>query len=165
MMPVNPAIVDMKQFWQAIGQRATGSTIVTARSASGPAGLLGLSATHLCADPPTMMVSVDKRTSALPTILEARHFAINYLSSAQRELADIFGGKSDLKGSDRFGTISWSSLSTGAPTLADAVGVIDCELVETIERYNVVIVLGRVVATSSNPGAAPLVHFRGGYLS
>jgi len=165
MMPVNPAIVDMKQFWQAIGQRATGSTIVTARSASGPAGLLGLSATHLCADPPTMMVSVDKRTSALPTILEARHFAINYLSSAQRELAEIFGGKSDLKGSDRFGTVSWSSLSTGAPTLADAVGVIDCELVETIERYNVAIVLGRVVATSSNPGAAPLVHFRGGYLS
>jgi flavin reductase (DIM6/NTAB) family NADH-FMN oxidoreductase RutF len=42
---------------------------------------------------------------------------------------------------------------------------IDCELVETIERYNVIIILGRVVATSSNPDAAPLVHFRGGYMS
>jgi flavin reductase (DIM6/NTAB) family NADH-FMN oxidoreductase RutF len=164
VMPANPATIDMKQFWQAIGQRATGSTVVTARSSTGPSGLLGLSATHLCADPPTMMVSVDKRTSALPTILEARHFAINYLSSAQRELAEIFGGKSDLKGGDRFKTALWSSLATGAPTLADAVGVIDCELVETIERYNVVIVLGRVVATSNNPDAAPLVHFRGGYL-
>jgi flavin reductase (DIM6/NTAB) family NADH-FMN oxidoreductase RutF len=55
-------------------------------------------------------------------------------------------------------------LATGAPTLADAVGVIDCELIETIERYDVVIILGRVVATSSNPAAVPLVHFRGGYL-
>lgn len=163
-MPDTPVTIDMKQFWQAIGQRATGSTIVTARSQDGPAGLLGLSATHLCADPPTMMVSVDKRTSALPAILAARHFAINYLSSAQRELADIFGGKSDLKGADRFATTGWNRLATGAPTLSDAVGVIDCELVETIERYNVVIVLGRVVATSSNPGAVPLVHFRGGYL-
>ena len=163
-MPDKPATIDMKQFWQAIGQRATGSTVVTARSESGPAGLLGLSATHLCADPPTMMVSVDKRTSALPVILEARHFAINYLSSAQRELADIFGGKSDLKGADRFTAAGWGSLATGAPTLSDAVGVIDCELVETIERYGVVIVLGRVIAVSSNPGAAPLVHFRGGYL-
>jgi flavin reductase (DIM6/NTAB) family NADH-FMN oxidoreductase RutF len=160
----NSAMIDVKQFWQAIGQRATGSTIVTARSETGPAGLLGLSATHLCADPPTMMVSVDKRTSALPTILQARHFALNYLSSAQRELADIFGGKSDLKGADRFATTSWSSLVTGAPTLTDAAGVIDCELVETIERYNVVIILGRVVATASNPGAPPLVHFRGGYM-
>src|SRR6202020_1110848 len=86
----NSAMIDVKQFWQAIGQRATGSTIVTARSETGPAGLLGLSATHLCADPPTMMVSVDKRTSALPAILHARHFALNYLSSAQRELAVIF---------------------------------------------------------------------------
>jgi flavin reductase (DIM6/NTAB) family NADH-FMN oxidoreductase RutF len=164
MMPDKPATIDMKQFWQAVGQRAIGSTVVTARSESGPAGLLGLSATHLCADPPTMMVSVDKRTSALPVILESRHFAINYLSAAQREFADIFGGKSDLKGADRFTTADWGSLTTGAPTLSDAVGVIDCELVETIERYGVVIVLGRVVAISSNPSAIPLVHFRGGYL-
>jgi flavin reductase (DIM6/NTAB) family NADH-FMN oxidoreductase RutF len=163
-MPDLPATIDIKQFWQAIGQRATGSTIVTARFEAEPAGLLGLSATHLCADPPTMMVSVDKKTSALPTILRARHFAINYLSSAQRELADIFGGKSDVKGAARFSTAAWTSLVTGAPTLPEAVGIIDCELVETIERYNVVIVLGRVVATSNNPAAAPLVHFRGGYL-
>lgn len=165
MMSEKPATIDMKQFWQAIGQRATGSTIVTARSGDGPAGLLGLSATHLCADPPTMMVSVDKKTSALPTILEAGHFAINYLSSEQRQLADIFGGKSELKGADRFTAGSWRRLATGAPTLADAVGVIDCELVETIERYNVVIVLGRVIATANNPNAAPLLHFRGDYLS
>jgi hypothetical protein len=121
IMPDTPGTIDGKQFWQAIGQRATGSTIVTARSESGPAGLLGLSATHLCADPPTMLVSVDKRTSALATILEARHFAINYLPSGQKALADIFGGKSDLKGADRFGTASWIKLATGAPVLADAV--------------------------------------------
>jgi flavin reductase (DIM6/NTAB) family NADH-FMN oxidoreductase RutF len=164
MMSDPSAAIDMKTFWQAIGQRATGSTIVTARSDSGPAGLLGLSATHLCADPPTMMASVDRKTSALPVILEARHFAINYVSAAQRELADVFGGKSDLKGADRFTTASWGSLVTGAPVLEGAVGAIDCELVETIERYNVVIVLGRVVATAGNPNASPLVHFRGGFL-
>jgi flavin reductase (DIM6/NTAB) family NADH-FMN oxidoreductase RutF len=165
VMPEKPGIIDGKQFWQAIGQRATGSTIVTARSGSGPAGLLGLSATHLCADPPTMLVSVDKRTSALATILEARHFALNYLPSAQRALAEIFGGKSDLKGADRFGTASWITLATGAPVLQDAVGAIDCELIETIERYNVVILLGRVVAIAGDPQAVPLVHFRGGFLS
>ena len=135
-MPDKPGTVDVKQFWQAIGQRATGSTIVTARSASGPAGLLGLSATHLCADPPTMLVSVDKRTSALPTILDARHFAINYLSSERRALADVFGGKSDLKGADRFATASWTTLATGAPILLGAVGAIDCELFEAIETFS-----------------------------
>ena len=156
--------VDAKRFWQAIGQRATGSTIVTARSGAGPAGLLGLSATHLSADPPTMMVSVDKRTSALATIIEARHFAINYLPKSAAALADIFGGKSDLKGAARFDVDAWTTLGTGAPVLESAVGVIDCELVETIERFSTVLVIGRVVATKHNSDAIPLIHFRGGYL-
>jgi flavin reductase (DIM6/NTAB) family NADH-FMN oxidoreductase RutF len=156
--------MDAKQFWQAIGQRAIGSTVVTARGSDGPAGLLGLSATHVIADPPTMLVSVDKRTSALNAILDARHFAINYLPDGAAELADAFGGKTSAKGVDRFDAKSWTTLVTGAPILQGAVGAIDCELVDTIERDGVVIILGRVVATSSDPDARPLIHFRGGFL-
>jgi flavin reductase (DIM6/NTAB) family NADH-FMN oxidoreductase RutF len=55
-------------------------------------------------------------------------------------------------------------LVTGAPILEGAVGAIDCELIETVERYNVDILLGRVVALSNDPRAVPLVHFRGGFL-
>jgi hypothetical protein len=43
--------IDPRTFWGAIGKPATGSTIVTAQSAAGPAGFLGLSATHLTTDP------------------------------------------------------------------------------------------------------------------
>ena len=109
-----------------------------------------------------MMVSIDKRTSALATILAAKHFAINYVPKSAAELADVFGGKGDLKGADRFGTAAWKALATGAPVLESAVGVIDCDLVETIERYGTVIVLGRVVAAEFDPDAIPLIHFRGG---
>jgi flavin reductase (DIM6/NTAB) family NADH-FMN oxidoreductase RutF len=111
-----------------------------------------------------MMVSVDKRTSALPTIRNAGHFAINYLPTGHLALVDIFGGKSDLKGVNRFGAAPWTTLATGAPILEGAVGAIDCELFETLERFNVEILLGRVVAVSTDPSALPLVHFRGGFL-
>ena len=157
--------VDAKQFWQAVGQRAVGSTIVTARSPGGPAGLLGLSATHLCADPPTMLVSVDKRTSALATILEARHFALNYLGRDAADLADIFAGKTVLKGAGRFDAALWTALVTGAPILIRAAGALDCALTEAIERHGVMVLLGRAVASRSDPQIMPLVHFRGGYLS
>jgi flavin reductase (DIM6/NTAB) family NADH-FMN oxidoreductase RutF len=156
--------MDAKQFWQAISQRATGSTVVTARAGDGPAGLLGLSATHVCADPPTMLVSVDKRTSALRTILEAQHFAINYLPDSASNVADAFAGKTSVKGADRFDAESWTTLATGAPVFRGAVGAIDCELIETIERHGVVIIFGKVIAASNNPEAQPLVHFRGGFL-
>jgi flavin reductase (DIM6/NTAB) family NADH-FMN oxidoreductase RutF len=156
--------MDAKQFWQAISQRAIGSTVVTAHGSGGPAGLLGLSATHVCADPPTMLVSVDKRTSALNTILEARHFAINYLPDDAAALSEAFAGKTSAKGPDRFGSRRWNKLVTGAPILQGAVGAIDCELLETIERYGVVIILGRVVAACNMIEAVPLIHFRGGFV-
>jgi len=157
--------IDVKTFWQAVGQRATGATIVTALGSDGPAGLLGLSATHVTADPPTMLVSIDRRTSALASVLEARHFAISYLPRGAEAVVDHFSGKSPLKGADRFEPGRWTQLATGAPVFKDAIGAFDCTLEEVIERHGVSIVLGRVVALHSNPAGAPLVYFRGGYLA
>ena len=97
-----PKIIDPKTFWRLIGERATGATVVTARGADGPAGFLGLSAAHVCADPPTMLVSIDAKTSALAAVLHGKHFAINYLRARRPGLADLFGGKTAVKGADRF---------------------------------------------------------------
>ncbi len=156
--------IDAKGFWGAVGQRAMGVSVVTASGADGPAGFLGLSTAHVCADPPTMLVSIDKRTSALAAVLGSRHFAINYLAHGQQEIAEIFGGKSSLKGADRFGTGSWGVLSSGAPVLQDAAGAIDCVLEEGIERFGVVIAIGRVVDFSVST-RDPLIFFRGRYIS
>src|SRR6188508_3256125 len=79
-----PKAIDAKMFWRALGERAVGATIVTAQGADGPAGFLGLSATHICADPPSMLVSIDNKTAALGAVLHARHFAINYLGRDAR---------------------------------------------------------------------------------
>ena len=156
--------IDAKTFWRAIGQRAIGSTVVTACSAEGPAGFLGLSATHVSADPPLMLVSIDKRTSALATVLAARHFAINYLPRDAGSIAEVFGGKGPQKGAERFEPGRWGRLTTGAPVLLDAVGALDCALEDVIERAGVAIVIGRVVDVLDGTRNDPLIHFRGGYL-
>jgi len=164
--PAQPAdtIIDPRAFWRAVGNRATGSTVVTARSDDGPAGFLGLSATHVCADPPLMLVTIDKRTTALQTILAVRHFALNFLPREAAAIADMFGGKGPQKGGARFETGRWGTLKTGAPILLGAVGAIDCRLEEAIERHGVVIAIGRVVEVRDGTAGAPLIHFRGGYL-
>ena len=66
--------IDAKSFWRTLGERAIGVTIVTAQGVDGPAGFLGLSASHVCADPPTMLVSIDDKTSALGAVLESRPY-------------------------------------------------------------------------------------------
>ena len=157
-------MIDVKSFWQALGQRAIGVTVVTAEDRDGPRGFLGLSATHLCASPPTMMVSIDKRTSALATIIGAGHFALNFLAEGHISVAETFGGKGELKGAARFRPGDWGRLQTGAPIFLEAVGAMDCLLEETIERHSVVIALGRVVAQRIEPSHKPLILFRGKYL-
>ena len=155
--------IDAKTFWKALGCRAIGVAIVTAKGTDGPAGFLALSATHLTASPPMMMVSIGLTTSALAAVRHGNHFAINYVPKGSDALVKEFGGGGSLKGADRFLAGAWTELKTGAPTLVDSVGVIDCQLDEMIERHNTVIALGRVVAYTSSM-KAPLVSFRGGYL-
>ena len=155
--------IDAKTFWRALGCRAIGAAIVTAKGADGPAGFLALSATHLTASPPIMMVSIGLTTSALAAVRHGNHFAINYVAKGGEDLVKEFGGGGSLKGADRFKAGDWSTLKTGAPTLVDAVGVIDCRLDEMIERYGTVIALGQVVGYSAST-KDPLISFRGGYL-
>ena len=80
--------IDAKTFWRALGARSTGVVVATARGPDGPAGFLALSATHVTADPPTMLVSIDKRTAALDAVLHGKHFALNFLPAGDRALAD-----------------------------------------------------------------------------
>jgi flavin reductase (DIM6/NTAB) family NADH-FMN oxidoreductase RutF len=156
--------IDAKTFWRALGSRAIGVAIVTAKGANGPAGFLALSATHLTADPPTMLVSIGQKTSALPAIVEAKHFAINYIARDREDLAKEFGGQGNLKGADRFAAADWTTLSTGAPVLKGAVGVLDCELEEAIERHATVIAIGRIAAFAQTADVQPLISFAGRYI-
>src|ERR1700744_2279901 len=87
------ADIDAKAFWTALGQRATGMTVVTADSDDGPTGFLGLSAAHVTASPPTMLVSVDHKTTALAGIVSRRHFAVNFLPASGTRIADAFRGR------------------------------------------------------------------------
>lgn len=161
----SPKSIDAKTFWRTLGERAIGATIVTAQDADGPAGFLGLSATHVCADPPTMLVSIDRKTSALTAVLHARHFAINYLGRDAQTVADAFAGKTDAKGAARFEPGRWGVLTTGAPVFNDALGVLDCVLEKTVEHFATTIAIGRVVDLLARGSGDPLIYFRGGFLN
>jgi flavin reductase (DIM6/NTAB) family NADH-FMN oxidoreductase RutF len=154
--------IDAKTFWRALGARATGVVVATARGADGPAGFLALSATHLTAEPPTMLVTIDKRTSALAAVVHAKHFALNFLPSSDQALAAMFGGRTEIHGAARFASDRWGVLTTGAPVLNEAVGAIDCVLEETIDRFSVTIAIGRMVDCVMREGE-PLIFFRGAY--
>lgn len=149
------------EFWKAIGVRSVGVAVVTTASPEGPVGFLALSVTHLCAAPPTMMVSLDAKTSAGAALIENGSFCINYLSKDQKPLAGRFFDKSAPKGAARFEGYDFAPLVTGAPGLVGALGVLDCALEEVITRHDTHIVLGRLIEARQDYGLAPLISFAG----
>jgi flavin reductase (DIM6/NTAB) family NADH-FMN oxidoreductase RutF len=156
-----PVTIDQGTFWRTLGTRVTGMTIVTAAGDDGPVGFLGLSAAHVTADPATMLVSIDRKTSALASVLARGHFAINFLDAAAGHVAAAFGGKSGLQNADRFVDGEWTTLMTGAPVYYQALGVFDCSVETVVQHGNISIVIGRVVAAAARADGEPLVFFRG----
>lgn len=145
-------------FWQVLGERAVGATIVTTRGAEGrPNGFLGLSAAHVSANPPTMLVSIDRKTSARADVLRSGCFALNFLPASEAELAMMFGKS----GPKTFVEDAWQSFATGAPVLRTALGVFDCEVSQVIDEGDTSIVTGKVVGACSAGEGDPLIFFRG----
>lgn len=153
--------INGKVFWTTLGQRPIGMTVVTADSDEGPTGFLGLSAAHVTASPPTMLVSVDHKTSALSGILSRRHFAVNFLPSDATAIADAFSGKAGLSGAARFAANEWRVLSTGAPIYCNALGAFDCIVEDVFPRGDVSIIIGKVAAAAYRADGEPLLFFRG----
>jgi len=153
--------IDPKAFWGAIGCRAVGAAIVTVAGPEGPSGFLALSATHLTASPPTVTVSLDAKTSAGPDLISSGAFAINYLATEARPVLDRFVGRDAPSGAARFEGVEIMTLATGAPVLPDIVGVLDCAVEEIIERFGVMIVIGRIMAFENHRDRRPLVYYQG----
>lgn len=138
-------------------------SIVTAAHGGMRAGLTATSLTALSAEPPTVIVCVNRAASAWPIIEAAGHFAINVLAARHQAIADRFAGRGGHKGEARFGEGGWGRLVTGAPALDGALAVLDCETEEAIERHSHTILIGRIRALRHAHDEGALLYWRGAY--
>ena len=130
-------------------------------------GRTGLAATAVCSltdSPPTLLICVNKTASAHDLIAETGSFSVNLLCPNHKDLVGVFSGKTGLKGEDRFDDAIWSTLSTGAPVLKDALASFDCEVVDTKVVSTHTIYLGGVRNGAARDDLDPLVYFRSGFL-
>ena len=153
-------------FWRLMGMRPVGAAVVTASHAGVPAGLLPLPTTHVCAPPPTMLVCVGGSTSALTTIKAAGCFAINYLPAGANEIAEVFGGRRQLSGADRFTVGQWTPMDgwgSPSPVLANAVLALACRIDTVFECGDTEIIAAQIEHYALDQSALPLVAYRGSY--
>ncbi len=154
-------------FRSALGQFATGVTIITARivepdGASRPIGFTANSFNSVSLVPPLVLWSLARSASSLPTFLDMSHYAINVLASDQIALSRRFGSRSGDTTAlvDRFEGIAWHAGSHGEPIVDGCCAWFECFNRSRYEEGDHVIFVGEVERCGFEP-REPLV-FQGG---
>ena len=132
----------------------------------GPAGRAGFTASAVCSvtdDPPTLLVCLNRASSAYASVAGNKLVCVNVLSAQQEPLSRLFGGK--VPATERFAAAVWSTLETGAPVLADCVVAFDCQIadVTTVGTHDVLFC--RVVALRRSGLTENLIYLGRAYHS
>jgi flavin reductase (DIM6/NTAB) family NADH-FMN oxidoreductase RutF len=157
--------VDVDAFKAAMRQLPGGVTIITAGRDSEIAGMTVSSFVSLSVDPPTVMVSINRKSSSWPLIQKRGVFGANVLSADQAALADRFSGQAGIGGRERFEPGAWTVLASGVPLLRNALAAIDCEVEHVIQRHSHAIVIGRVLELRTSTGKGALAYWNGQYVA
>ncbi|QIH07462.1 MULTISPECIES: p-hydroxyphenylacetate 3-hydroxylase reductase component [Pseudomonas] len=150
---------DTRAFRRALGNFATGVTVVTAATASGrKVGVTANSFNSVSLDPPLVLWSIDKRSSSHEVFEEASHFAVNVLAADQIDLSNNFARPKD----DRFAGIEYDPGEGGSPVFADCSARFHCEKFQQVDGGDHWIMIGKVVAFDDF-GRSPLLYHQGAY--
>ncbi|CAK15872.1 p-hydroxyphenylacetate 3-hydroxylase reductase component [Pseudomonas entomophila] len=150
---------DARAFRRALGNFATGVTVITAADAAGrKVGVTANSFNSVSLDPPLVLWSIDKRSSSHAVFEAAGHFAVNVLAADQVDLSNAFARPSD----DRFAGIEYEVGEGGAPLLADCAARFRCQTFQQLDGGDHWILVGRVLAFDDF-GRSPLLYHQGAY--
>jgi flavin reductase (DIM6/NTAB) family NADH-FMN oxidoreductase RutF len=151
--------VGKDEFRRALGQFASGVTVVTMKDQDGkPQGITVSAFASVSLDPPLVLVSIDKRASLHDSFTEGSAFAVNILAEDQELISRRFASKEE----DRFAGVGFSLGANGAPLLTGALTSLECHVVHAYPGGDHTIFVGEVDATLVAEGK-PLAYFRGGY--
>ena len=124
----------------------------------------GMTATAVCsatAEPPTVLVCINRATATHHAIAGARLFCVNVLRHEDQDLSGLFSGAR--KADERFREEHWSTLATGAPVLVNSLVSFDCRLVNSLDHGTHTIFLGEVERLQIGRKGKPLLYSEGQY--
>jgi flavin reductase (DIM6/NTAB) family NADH-FMN oxidoreductase RutF len=158
-------------FRHALGQFATGVTVITAPRASGPGpsqtpaeayGMTANSFTSVSLDPFLTLVCVDQRSHLLPLLKQNRLFGVNVLKEHQQAVSIYFAQADQTSEAEAKLGIRYRWTPAGIPLLEDTLAQIVCRVVASYIAGDHTIFLGEVQSADLFPGE-PLLFFRSHY--
>jgi NDP-mannose synthase len=151
----NDGPVGLDAFKETLSGVPAPVTIVTTSSDQGPHGTMVSAFSSLSADPPLVLVALDKSSDLLSLLHETGKFAVNLLADDQEEL----GLACAKKGAEKFDKVPWHE-DRGLPRIDGAAAWLACDIQEFLPGGDHVIVVGLVTACESEKDEALVYHRR-----
>jgi flavin reductase (DIM6/NTAB) family NADH-FMN oxidoreductase RutF len=149
---------DSRDLRRALGQYATGVTVVTTQDDEGRQwGMTANSFTSVSLNPPIVLWAAAKASPSFPAFEVASRFAVNVLASDQHHLSRQFSAS----GTDKFDGVRVSE-DHGLPVLDGTVAHFVCRATQRIDAGDHVVFLAEVESYDA-PGGEPLVFHSGFY--
>lgn len=137
----------------------TGVAVVTSLRDGEPRGATVNAFASVSADPPTVLVCINREARSYLYISSSKLFCVNLLAGDQRSLAERFAGKLREK---QFEGVPYTIDATGAPVLDGTVAHLDCRVVDEYAVESHSIFIGRVVSCASRSGS-PLGYYNASF--
>ena len=146
-----------KQFRNALGQFATGVTIVTTTDEDGnPVGVTASSFNSVSLDPPLVLWSLAKDARSMPAYQKSGGFNVHVLASHQSSLSNQFARPTG----DKFEGVDWTECENGFPLLPESAALFRCKTHYQYEGGDHIIFVGEVIDYQSHD--LPVLVFHGG---
>lgn len=148
-----------EQFRLALGQFASGITVVTVNHRGALNGSTISAFSSLSLDPPLVLVCLAHTATSHALIRRSGRFAVNILAGDGETLSRRFAGRAE----DKFAGVEYRLGSNGVPLLEGASTTIECDLAAEHPGGDHTIFVGAVTAVNVRQEGAPLLYYRGRY--
>jgi flavin reductase (DIM6/NTAB) family NADH-FMN oxidoreductase RutF len=149
--------VSTQDFVQAMGQHVASVCVITTKHEDERFGLTATAVSSVCAEPPRLLVCVNKSGTTYQRIVASGHFGVNVLDETQEKIGKAFASMLG-RDFDRFSVGEWHEVATGSPILKNAVANFDCKLVQSIDQFTHAILIGEVHGVASGIGRDAIVY-------
>lgn len=151
---------DPRTFRSALGQFATGVTVVTTTTPAGPVGLTVNSFASVSLDPPLVLWSLRAQSFNHAAFAACEYFGVNVLADHQEHLSRRFATPT----ADKFDGVAWRRGLGDAPIIEGAAATFECARHANYSGGDHSIFLGRVERFAHRDDVLPLVFCRGNYV-
>lgn len=148
--------VESSTFRSAISLFATGVTVITTSTDTGPAGMTASAVTSLSLDPVQLLVCISTQLPTHAAIEASGRFAVNVLGEGSGRLAIRFATPTE----DKFAGVAHTRRA-GVPVLDEAIAYFVCDVHQRVVGGDHSIFIGAVRQLGLRHEARPLVYFGG----